>query len=186
MKYAFLVFPALVCWTTTMLTGTVLASSYTYTATVDGVSTWNRPVENGPAAPVDLSLTALNAGYHSKAIIVDTDGDYTFDSTYTGSSWDNYTFLYLGSFDPLSPLASVLIGNDDGLGGVGTSGFIYSLVAGNTYFFVTTGFSDSDLGTALNSVSGPGSIGTTPEPGTLFATLAGLGLLGIGKKLKAA
>ena len=180
MKSRFLLLSVLVCGSASFLS----AGSYSYTALVDGSSTWNRPVENGVAAPVDLSLTALNAGYHAQSIVVDTNGTYSFESDISGSFWDNYTFLFENAFDANAPLANILIGNDDGLIGLGNSGFVYNLIAGVTYFFVTTGFSDSDLGTATNVVSGPGFVGEAPEPATFLIGAAGLGLLALGKKLK--
>ena len=179
MKSTIFLLSTMIFGTTSLLSGGI----YSYTAVVDGSSTWNRPVENGPDAPVDLSLTTLNAGYHSQAIVVGEDGAYTFESNYSGAFWDNYAFLYQSAFDAYAPLSNVLIGNDDGLSGPGSSGFVYNLIAGVTYFFVTTGYSDSDLGTAINVVSGPGFVGEAPEPATLLITAAGLGVLALRKKL---
>ncbi|MGL5017988.1 MAG: PEP-CTERM sorting domain-containing protein, partial [Luteolibacter sp.] len=109
-------------------------------------------------------------------------------------AWDNFSFLYAGSFNPTAPLANVLIGNDD-QPTVGLSGFSYNLTADSQYFFVTTGFGNSDFGTFTNTISGPGNVflgsnARVPEAGAILpvfaVVLVGLGFCRrLGKRSKA-
>ena len=65
------------------------------------------------------------------------------------------------------------------LGTTGLSGMdAVPLFVNTSYYFVTTGWSDSDLGAFSNSINGPGVILTAPETSSGMLTLAGLGLLG--------
>jgi hypothetical protein len=99
---------------------------------------------------------------------VDLSGAYDFLSDPLG--FDNYTFLYQTSFAPGAQLTNVIIGNDDVP--PGNSGFNgVALNAGVNYFFVTTGYSNSNFGTFQNTITGPGNIflaggATVPEPST--------------------
>jgi hypothetical protein len=157
-----------------------------FSGTTAGRPTWTRPVANGTSAPNSLSGTGTATPFSVQAFTVASSGIYNLTSTSVApSGWDNYTFLYSNSFDPLAPLANCVIGNDD-LSGVGTSGFSASLTAGTTYYFVTTGFSNTDFGTFSNNISGPGAAtlvgaAAVPESGTLaLALFGGAALLGVG------
>ena len=67
-------------------------------------------------------------------------------------------FLYADAFNPSSPLANAVIGNDD-FPSIGLSGFNnVSLTAGRTYYLVTTGFANTDFGAYTSQISGPGSL----------------------------
>ena len=55
MKSQFLLLSVLVCGSASFLS----AGSYSYTALVDGSSTWNRPVENGVDAPFEGRQAAI-------------------------------------------------------------------------------------------------------------------------------
>ena len=150
-----------------------------YTGTTAGGPIWNRPVAgNPPVAPA--SGVATDVPYHVQAFTVDLVGSYSFLSTGVNPvDWDNYTFLYSDSFTPASPFVNVVIGNDDNPG-VGVSGFTANLLTGTNYFFITTGFSNSDEGSFSNSISGPGNItagsgvSNTPEPSSILLLSSGL------------
>ncbi|MBL9146946.1 MAG: choice-of-anchor D domain-containing protein [Verrucomicrobiaceae bacterium] len=120
---------------------------------------WRRPVANGANAPSALSSSATAVRYQSMQFSVTQTGVYSIRSTVTAAnpSFDNYLFLYAGSFSATSQLTNVRIGNDD-FPNVGVSGFSYDLVAGTTYYLVTTGYSNTDAGVVVNTIEGPGAV----------------------------
>jgi hypothetical protein len=150
------------------------AGSLGFDGTLNGMPVFDRPVERGDRAPVALADFGIDMPYSALAFSVSVAGSYSFLSTPV-EGWDNYSFLYAGSFNPASPLANVLVGNDDAPGG---SGFSRVLDAGKTYVFVTTVFDgdpdQSFWGSFHNSISGPGSVTAVPEPQSY--ALMGLGL----------
>ncbi len=160
-----------------------IAATVTYTGTTVGQSTWNRPdVVLDP--PVILSPIATSVRYSSQIFNVSTSGSYNFLSTAVSpANWNNVLFLYRNSFNPATPLANALVGNDNfpGILDIGKSGFNnVSLTAGINYFLVTTGFINSSSGSFSNSITGPGNIALAPvpEPFTMLgtATAAGVGV----------
>jgi hypothetical protein len=146
------------------------------TGTTVGASTWNRPIAGTP--PVVLSATATAVRYNSFGFTVSTPGTYTFQSTaISPTNWDNYTFLYQKTFNPASPLTGYVTGNDDNPS-IGLSGFTIALDPGTNYYFVTTGFTNTDAGTFTNTITGVGTaspITSVPEPATMLGTLAAFG-----------
>ncbi|MBI4892537.1 MAG: PEP-CTERM sorting domain-containing protein [Acidobacteria bacterium] len=149
-----------------------------YSATTVGGPTWNRPVEGTP--PNSISGVGTVVAYDVLPFWVDLSGSYTFQNTgVTPANWDNYTFLYVTSFNPAAQLTNVIIGDDDNLV-IGLSGFTTNLTASTQYYFVTTGFGNTDAGAFNLEISGQGNItagqvnGQVPEPSTW--ALAGLGL----------
>ena len=151
-----------------------IVTPFNYNGTTVGGPTFNRPLANGNNAPTALSAVGTAVSYDVITFSIATSGAYTFLSlSVTPANWDNYTFLYSGSFNPASPLSNVLIGNDDNPT-IGRSGFTYNLVAGSTYSFVTTGFSNTDAGSFSNSITQA----AVPEPSSW--ALLSLGAAGAG------
>lgn len=129
-----------------------------------------------------LSAVGTDVAYDVYSFMVGADGMYKVRSFAEGllqdTPWDQFLFLYSGSFDPSMPLLNGVAGNDDFNSTIGRSGFDVALSTGVTYFLVTTGFDNEDAGTFLNLIRGPGDIlPGVPEPGT-YALLA-MGLAGI-------
>jgi hypothetical protein len=147
-------------------------------STTDG-PTWQRPLADGSG----FGVNGTNVAYEAVRLTVSADGDYTFLNEATNPvNWDNFMFLYVGSFDPADQLTNYLIGNDD-FSGIGRSGFEFSLLSTNVYFVVTTGFGNLDQGDYTLSVRGPGDVvfgggGAVPEPASWAMLIAGFGVVG--------
>ena len=152
--------------------GSAMAATVTCTGTTVGSLTWNRPVANGSNPPVaPLSGVGTAVPYNVVQITVDVSGSYSFQCGATSpAGWDNFTFLYQNSFDPTAPFTNVLIGNDDNPV-VGLSGFSRNLTAGTNYYWVVTGFSNTDQGAWLGTISGPGVTTIVSGPPALPNTL---------------
>lgn len=172
------------------IVATSWADTVVVTGTTTGAPTWKRPVANAANPPTSLSGFGTNVPYSVQQFSVGSAGTYVFQST---ANFDNYTFLYQNSFNPLSQLTNVLIGNDDNPS-IGLSGFSLNLVAGTQYFFITTGFANTDFGAFSNNFSGPGTItlggspSAVPEngPGMLLFGLAAAGLIVVRRKVSTA
>lgn len=150
------------------------------TGTTTNAPTWNRPLAGTP--PIALSAVGTAVPYSVYGFTVSTAGNYTFQSTAIApTAWDNFSFLYLKSFSAAAPLSNVIIGNDDNLT-TGLSGFTTALDPGTNYYFVTTGFGNSNFGTFSNTITPVSGIGTAspiaasvPEPTTILGSLLAFG-----------
>lgn len=132
------------------------ANIITVTGNTVGGPTYNRPIEDLSA----LSLVGTNVSYNTYKITTTAAGDYTF---LTSGEFDTFAFLYGGTFDPTAPLTNVLAANDDLISPPLTnSGFTFSLAAGTDYYYVTTGFADTDSGSFSTTIGGGGTITATP------------------------
>ena len=160
------------------------AATFTYSGDTTGAPTWNRPDQGNP--PTTLSTLATATPYDVFSFTVDTSSSYIFNSS---SPYDNYGFLYQGSFNPATPLANVIIGNDDSAGDLDYR-FTTNLTTGTNYFLVSTGFTNTDFGAFTTTIDGAGNVNTTgstsvPEPFTIVGTLVGgTAALRMKKKLK--
>ena len=148
----------------------------TRTLTTSGKPTWNRPDENGSAAPVALSSSATAVPYDVYHFTVSSAGVYNITCTGTNpANWDTYLFLYSGAFDPQMPLNGAVIGNDNAPS-IGTSGFSATLQTGTDYFLVTTGHDNSSLGGYALEIQGAGTA-TRQAPTIAVEYPAGTGLV---------
>ena len=165
------------------------ASAAVYFGDTTGGPTYQRALADFSG----LSSVGTDVAYEVFDFSVDTGGLYSFLSVAlkdaAGEKWDNYLFLYAGSFDPSAPLAAGVAGNDDyffggGFGGVGFSGFSdVALTTGVAYHLVTTGFDNDSFGSYLNIIRGAGEIiPAVPEPDRYAMLLAGLGAIGLATR----
>ncbi len=160
------------------LAGSSMALGQTFTGSTITGPTFNRPVAGTP--PTSLSGAGTAVRFDTLTFTVSASGSYTFQSTATSpANWDNYTFLYVNSFNPSSALANVLVGNDDNLS-IGLSGFTIALTAGTTYVHVETGFFNTDFGAYSLAIRGPGTATVVPAPGAM--ALLGLGACAVRRR----
>jgi len=156
------------------------AGVLTFTDTTVGGPTWNRPLTTA-----SLSGVGTNVAYDVTHIRVDQNGSYSFFSqSLVPAAWDNFLVLYANAFSATTPLANILVLNDDfTIGSFGQAGFTLNLTAGIDYYLVETGFSNTSAGSYSTVVTGLGGgtasiVGAAvPEPASL--ALLGLGLLGV-------
>lgn len=155
------------------VSGAVQAAGYSGSGDTTGAALWNRPVEDY----TDLSLIATDVPYAVLAFQVDTAGSYSFNAS---AGYDNFTFLYQGSFSAADPLQHVIAANDDN-GGLGASGFDASLLAGVDYYFIHTGFENTDAGLYQLTINGAGNVlvaaSPVPAPAAVWLFATGLPLM---------
>lgn len=155
-----------------LLSSTVQAAVYNASGDTTGAAIWTRPVEDLSS----LSLIGTDVSYEVLAFQVDAAGAYNFEAT---AAYDNFTVLYQNGFSATDPLVNAIVANDDN-GGIGVSGFTFNLLAGVDYFFVHTGFENTDAGAYQLTISGAGNVVTgspVPAPAAIWLFAAGLPLV---------
>jgi hypothetical protein len=129
--------------------------------------TFVRPLASGTAG----STTVF---YDVTPFYVTTAGTYSIEQT---SGFDDYMFIYANAFNPLTPTANFVEGDDDD--GAGNDSLITrALTPGVQYYLVNTSFGTGITGAYTVTQNGPVPIvvGLIPEPTTLGA-LAAAGLI---------
>lgn len=122
----------------------------TYSGTTAGGPWWLRP-EWEP----DVGFWYVSGNYvpyHVQAFTVAGDGAYLI---FSAQQYDGYLYLYEGSFDPTNQLEALLDGDDDYYD-MNHSMVQGSLVPGQTYYIVTSGF--ISYGTFTNEIFGPSAV----------------------------
>lgn len=128
------------------------AAFFEYQGNIQGQRTMIRPLADGRCCS---KLGPVH--YQKKSVVVSTTGNYDIISDQDG--WDGYLLIYRNSFDPERPTHNLLLGDDDGVIGIGTSEiFGLQMETDETYIIVTAGFSTADAGTYSTIIDGPGSI----------------------------
>ncbi len=132
-----------------------------------GGHTFARPF----AACNGISGNGPNSAFSARVFSVSTTAEYSVRSE---QDFDGFIHVYDERFNPFAPLLGCLAGDDDGPGGVGTSEIeSVRLVAGRTYYLVTSGFNDNESGTFTNTLTGPGAFFAEPGIFTLSALTGG-------------
>jgi hypothetical protein len=134
--------------------------------------TWNRPLADGTG----LSGVGTSVSYSVQPFYVAESGTFTFETVAPSpGAYDTFIFIYQGAFNPATPLANFLVGDDDYSGtftllpgpysvptsGTGSSGTDpasqitgVSLTAGVQYFAINTTFGNGALGTFYSGIGG--------------------------------
>ncbi len=148
-----------------------------FTGTTVGGPTFNRGVQqNTQGGAFTLSGVGTNVAYTTFTFQVSVSGTYIFNTCGTAPvNWDAFDHFYINSFDPASPATNFIYADDDG--GTGCSAgprSTVTLVAGQTYVYVVTGFGNADAGAFITTFSGPGSILLlSPNPTQWFTAATG-------------
>lgn len=182
-----------------MATGAALAFSsgaLAQSAYWTGDTTSGPTMLGRPSSFTFLSSSASNFHYHSEPFYVSASGEYTAESNTNApfGDFDGYLLIYGNSFDPTSPLANLIAGDDDFSGaftvlsgssasGVRASRIILgdfsnfggsttglNLTAGVQYYAVQTSYGAGAAGSFEAAIGGgPGQVhlGIVPAPGTL-------------------
>jgi len=165
---------------------------------------WSSTTTGGPtfARPSSFTTTASFANavnYDVQPFYVNVSGQYVYESSTAGASWDGYILVYANNFNPATPLANLIAGDDDfsstftvltgsgsgtdasriALGessnfGGATTGL--NLTAGVQYYAVQTAYSNGNSGTynaGIGGGQGTVTLGMIPAPGSL--ALLGMG-----------
>ncbi|MDO6695719.1 PEP-CTERM sorting domain-containing protein [Aliiglaciecola sp. 3_MG-2023] len=167
------VFLALACCSTPAI------SSLVYSDTNATGDFWARPFQNG------LGISTFGpVQYHVQSFFTADSGLFNFSSI---QDYDGFIHLYEFDFSPTDQIVNLLVSDDDGADGIGSSEFSFNLVGSQQYYLVTSAFSAGDVGSFTNTISGNDSdiavfAGTVsvPEPSTL-AILA-LGVAGLASR----
>lgn len=132
-----------------------------------GGQTFARPFASCDA----LSGNGSNSAFSARVFSVSTTAEYSVRSE---QDFDGYIHVYDERFNPFDPLLGCLAGDDDGPSGAGTSEIeSVRLVAGRTYYLVTSGFNDNESGTFTNTLTGPGAFFAEPGIFTLASLTGG-------------
>lgn len=159
------------------------AGTSVFTGDTTGGPTYNRPIAGTP--PVALSGVGTAVSYVVTPFTVSVSGNYNFLNS---SGHDSFLGVHSNLFDPTDALLNALAYDDDS--GPGTDSQItgLSLLAGVSYFAISTGFANTDFGTFTLTIDGPGDIiggaggGGVPEPATWAMMI--FGFAGIGAALR--
>ncbi|MEO8937722.1 MAG: hypothetical protein ABI277_17495 [Burkholderiaceae bacterium] len=110
-----------------------------------------RPGSIVPTAAQAAIVAGSAVPYESQSFTIGATGTYSFLTT---GNYDTFTTLYASAFDPTRPLNNVQAANDARFD-PDTSAFIYDLVAGTTYTFVTSGYDNATSASSATPSAAP-------------------------------
>jgi len=161
--------PLSVLWGILLTLLAVLPASAQTTTYSGDTSTAGTPVYRRPQNFNQLSNVGTAAAYNTYTFRPTVTGNYRIRST-AASGWDNFLFIYNGSFNAAAPLTNLIALNDAlASGAAGVSGFTAQpLTANIDYIIVTAGFTNIDFGVYTNIISPAVTNGNTTG-GATFA-----------------
>ncbi|HLP52499.1 MAG TPA: gliding motility-associated C-terminal domain-containing protein [Chitinophagales bacterium] len=147
-----------------------------------GRTTLSDPTFNRSQSGTTYNASAIGTAthYNTHQFSVGTSGAYTF--TLCGD-FDTYLHIYRDSINTAFPATNFIVADDDDADATCASGsrVTVNLTAGVSYTFVTTGFSNSDVGTYTVTFTGAGSVYEGPlNPVLWFEVPVGGPLVGTG------
>ena len=131
-----------------LMAGPALADSVNYAGNTTGAPTWARPFADGSCCSGLGPVRYVVQVFHISA-----NDTCTINSNQPG--FDGFLLLYTDPFNPAAQTVNYVAGNDDGLGGIGTSTISLALTGGTTYQLVTTGFEAGEEGAFTNTITCP-------------------------------
>lgn len=145
--------------------------------------TYNRPVSGTP--PTVLSGVGTAVRYVVTPFTVSVSGNYNFLNS--APTYDSYLGVHRNLFNPANGLLNALSYDDDAGPGSDSQITGLALLAGVSYFAVSSGFANTDFGAFTLTIDGPGNIigaggGGVPEPATWAMMI--FGFAGIGAALR--
>lgn len=156
-----------------------VAGTTIFTGNTAGGPTYNRALSGRP--PTGLSAVGTAVRYVVNPFTVSQSGAYDFLNS---SQHDAFLGVHVNFFNPLNALQNALAYDDDA--GPGSDSAIngLSLLAGTSYFAISSGFANSDFGAFTLTIRGPGDIiggngvAPVPEPTIWGLMIVGFGLIG--------
>jgi PEP-CTERM motif len=154
------------------------AGTTIFTGDTTGGSTYNRALTGRP--PTGLSGVGTAVRFVVNPFTVSASGAYDFLNS---SVHDSYLGIHANLFNPTNALQNALAYDDDAGPGSDSAISGLNLLAGTSYFAVSSGFANTDFGRFTLTISGPGEIlgglqGAVPEPSVWGLMIAGFGLIG--------
>lgn len=139
----------------------VFAQAISISGDNTGSSTFDRPADNGAAAPVALDPVGAGVNYQTYTIVPSTTTSTQIDLL-TGTNVDPFLVLYSNPFNPAAPLTNALLANDDVVSGViRSSTMTTNLTGGSTYNVVATSWRNDFFGTYQLNISQAAAVATT-------------------------
>ena len=167
----------------TVASTSAFAGTTVFTGDTTNGPTYNRPVSGTP--PTVLSGVGTAVRYVVTPFTVSVSGNYNFLNS--APTYDSYLGVHRNLFDPTNGLLNALSYDDDAGPGSDSQITGLALLAGVSYFAVSSGFANTDFGAFTLTIDGPGNIigaggGGVPEPATWAMMI--FGFAGIGAALR--
>lgn len=157
-----------------------LAGTTIFTGDTTAGPTYNRPLSGRP--PTGLSAVGTAVRYVVTPFTVSVSGNYNFLNS---SVHDSFLGVHRNAFTPANGLLNALAYDDDAGPGSDSAITALGLIAGVSYFAVSSGFANTDFGRFTLTIDGPGNIvgiggggGGVPEPATWAMMMFGFAAIG--------